>query len=248
MKYIVTETQYKFIQEIGRLSGHYINEPLNDLFEYFAKKLPNKFKHKYFWDYFNKMGFDLEYDEFFKEDVEDYFDYSENSEWNDEFKSKDSRSGLAYYIAKKHFGLKKGMEIDYFIRKDEDYLIYYFFDSGLKIFVGKMSIVERDFPKGAFKVALSSADEELIGTGYGTKMYLTILHDVKYLLSDDTLFSGSYRMWKHVLPRYVNVWGIQEDEYSEKNNKFTKIDPEKKMSVRKFDRFIASSKYDKIKL
>ena len=99
--------------------------------------------------------------------------------------------------------------------------------------------------KKTWKVNLSTADEELVGSRYGTRMYLVIIDDVDYLASDDTLYSGSYRMWKHVLPKYVNVWGVIKDEDGI-ISKFVKLNDKNKNMVRKFDFFVASSKHNKI--
>lgn len=242
----------KIVTEIGRESGHFEIEPLENFFDYLSETLSKKKKTKYFWDFFHGvMGKGIEYDDYFSSDVVDYFADPKRNEWNEEFKSKEARSAFAYYIAKHHFGLEKGAELDYIKRKEPGTMVFYFFDPSFKIFVGRIYLSkEHDYFKNTYKVGLSAADEELIGAGYGIRMYLTILQNVDYLLSDDTLYSGSYRIWKHSLPKYANVWGVQahhdyNNNYHEYHlfKNFTKIDPTKKTSVRKFDRFIASLKH-----
>ena len=251
MKYLISERQYNLIQEIERQRGHFKLDPIDTFYELLNDRLTKKEKVKYFTKFFeNKKGkfFDKE-DDYFTSDVIDFYDNPFSNDLNFDVRNRDSISGLAYYIAKHRFGLKKGVDLDYMNYDEDDDKMFFFFDPNLKIFVGRITIFpEFEYFKNTYKVGISAADEELIGSGYGTRMYLTILKNVDYLLSDETLFSGSYRMWKHVLPKYVNVWGV---EYHRKNNgkivtKFTKIDPAKKVSVRKFDRFIGSMVHKKI--
>lgn len=251
MKYIITEQQYKIIQEIGRESGHFDFEPLDSFYEFMDDQIPKKQKIRLFKEFFReKMGFEVVDDDFLVDDVLGYFESPMRSEWSKEFKSKDARSGFAYYVAKKYFGIKDKFGLSYIINKlhGDDSRIYYFFDPKFKIFVGRFMIDKkrRILPKKTFKVGLSAADEELIGSGYGTRMYLVIIDDVEYLASDTILYSGSYRMWKHVLPKYVNVWGVIEDEQGIFKPKFVKMDEKSKKSVKKFDYFVASSKHNKI--
>ena len=248
MKYVVTESQYNLIKEIGRQAGHYDASPLENFYEYMDEQIPRKQKVKLFKDFFEgKMGLEFFDDEFLLGDVLGYFDNPLTSEWNKEFKTKDARSGFAYYAAKKYFGLKEKYGLYYLVNKVRGGMrIFYFFDPTLKIFVGRILIdTDSDLPKNIFRVKLSAADEDLVGTGYGTRMYLIVIDNVDYLASDTVLFSGSYRMWKHTLPNYVNVWGIIGNEYYGWN-KTVKMDDNVK-SVRKFDYFIASSNHNKLK-
>jgi hypothetical protein len=52
-------------------------------------------------------------------------------------------------------------------------------------------------------------------------------------------------MWKHVLPKYVNVWGIIKNDHG---LPFTviKMDDKGKKSVKRFNYFVASSKHNKV--
>lgn len=246
MKYIITEQQYNLIQEIGRESGHFDFEPLDSFYQFMEDKVPKKQKVKLFKEFFrDKMGFGVEEDDFLLGDIIDYFENPLRSEWGDIFKTKDARSGFAHFVAKKYFGLKEKFGLSYMMNNfhGDDTRIYYFFDPKFKIFVGRFSVEK--LRKKTYKVHLSSADEELIGTGYGTKMYLIVIDDVDYLASDTILYSGSYRIWKHVLPKYVNVWGIIKNYHG---LPFTaiKMDNKGKKSVKRFDYFVASSKHNKV--
>jgi hypothetical protein len=247
MKYVITERQYNIIREISRESGHFDFDPLDSFFEYMDEQIHKKQKVKLFKEFFRKkMGFGVEEDEFLVSDILGYFESPTRSEWGDIFKSKDARSGFAHFVAKKYFGLKEKFGLSYLINKlsDNETFIYYFFDPTFKIFVGRF-VIGKSQRKKMYKVQLSAADEELIGTGYGTKMYLIIIDDVDYLSSDTILYSGSYRIWKHVLPKYVNVWGVIDNDYGLPTT-IIKMDEKGKKSVKRFDYFFASSKHNKL--
>lgn len=247
MKFIVTKPQLKLIFEISRQPGHLDWDPIDSLMLYINKKLPKKYKLKFFKKFFEKnFNTELEIDDFFEQDVLDFFDDPEQTDWVSKFKSKVTLSSFAYYIMKNYFGLDEGFGLNYFIKygteMNDDAEVYYFFDPQLKIFIGFISVVPVEkYGTNFYKVVLSAVDEELIGTGYGIKMYQNLLLKVDYLMSDDNLYSGSYRIWKHVLPKYANVWGIIEDEYEPR---LKKLDPNRKTRTEKFDNFIASVKYD----
>lgn len=227
-----------------RVPGRFHLQPLYDVFSYFNSKLSENQQVDVFRKYFKKfVGMEVRYS---KSDISSFFDFPHpNYLFSKEYTSKDSLSGFAYYIADKYFKLKKGVGLEYIIEKDGNERIYYFFDPQLKILVGEITTIENNsLPGKTYKVGSSAADEDLIGKGYGTQMYLSVIDNVDYLLSDTTLFTGAYRMWKHILPKYVNVWGfeLKPGKYDNIEKKYVKIDPEKKQSVRDFDYFFASSK------
>lgn len=241
--YIITESQYRFLTEIERTPGHHTSEPIYNLLEHYNQTLNEEQKFESFKDFFEKkVGYNKKIK---KGDVISFLEspWSEYN-WPKEWTKKENLASFLYFLAKKYSKLKQGIELEYMITKDPYTSIkeYYFFDPLLKICIGKINIKKlKEFPGKSYKVALSGVEEELIGTGYGTKMYLTVINNVDYLASDMTLFSGAYRMWKHVLPKYVNVWGV----YSKNGiSRFEKLSPEKKVSARKFDFFIASATKD----
>lgn len=242
INYIITESQLKFLMEIDRNPGHYDADPIYDLFEFYKNTLSKKQRIDSFKDFYKKIfgkKTELKNDE-----ILNYFLSQEDVE-PAEIAKKGFVSSFAYYIAKNYFDLKQGIEIQYLVNEDKIFTKskdYYFFDPQLKIFVGKIYTSKIDLKdKTFYKVQISATDEELIGTGYGTKMYLTLIDKLDYLASDTTLFSGAYRMWKHVLPKYVNVWGVYENRSGYGYN-FDKLNPGERKSVRKYDFFIASSK------
>ena len=72
-------------------------------------------------------------------------------------------------------------------------------------------------------------------------MYLTVIDDVDYLQSDTLLFTGSLRMWRDVLPKYVNVWAVVKDEIL---TKYIKQTPGKRIKTDRVNYFVASSHHD----
>ena len=239
MRYILSESQFKHLIEVERTSGRYQTQPMYDILHFFSTDLSNKQKVEGFRNFFKKyVGMEIN---FTKSNIIEFFEYPNSLDYfPKEYKSKDSLTALTYYIADKYHGLKKGVDLEYMIIKDGEMKNYYFFDPQFKILVGKISIIRNYSIKGkTYKVSVAAADEELIGKGYGTKMYLTIINNVDYLLSDTTLFSGAYRMWKHILPKYVNVWGVNDKGFE---TEYDKIEPEKTKNVRKYDYFVASLK------
>lgn len=246
INYIITESQFKFLTEIERTSGHYYAQPVYEILDFFNGALSDKEKVQAFRNFFEgKLGFQQSKKErYSKPEIISFYENIGSETWPKLLIQKSSLSGFAYYLAKNYFELQKGLDLDYLVTKDYGDKEFYFFDPLLKIFVGKISVSKIKLEGSKFyKVTVSVADEELIGTGYGTKMYLTLINIFDYLASDRTLFSGAYRMWKHVLPKYVNVWGVYEDVIG---YNFDKLVPNPKKSVRKYDFFIASMK-DKLK-
>lgn len=239
MKFYISDYQYKVLTEISRTSGHYHSQPIYELIDYFDNSLTRKQKIKIFKEFTSKVFGDVE--KLPKSNILNFYSYpyTSNAELPEQFLKKDFLSGFAFYVAKNYFNLKSGVQLDYIEENDEGLITYYFFDSGLKIFIGKIATKPNDeFSGVSLRVSLSTADDELIGTGYGTKMYLSIIDDIDYLSSDYTLFTGAYRIWKHTLPKYVNVWGVTEKEMGAE---FKKIEPSDKKEVRKYDYFVAST-------
>ena len=162
----------------------------------------------------------------------------------------DSLTGFAYYLAKKIFNLKSaGLGLSYFINKNGSEKEFYFFDPMFQIFVGKISTDEANMKGNSLTVQTSAAERKLIGMGYGLKMYLSILENCDYLMSSSVLFTGSFRIWSKVLPKYSNVWYKDSSSDTGKSkNDFVKINPEEefKKSGGDIDYFVASIYHKKI--
>lgn len=224
--------------------GYYDHDPLDSFFTYLYYNLSMKKKVKSFIEYFrDELGIEIDVnDEFLKTDVREYFQTVRN-QWNKEFNTKDARSGFAYFIANKYFDLQTSMGLQYFKYKNDTNINFSFFDPNFKIFIGSLYLSRnRNLPGKSYDVSISAADRELVGGGYGTKMYLIVMNNVDYLVSSTTLFMGSYRLWRHILPKYANIWGVMEYEGIEIKQK---IEPGQE--VKQYDYFIGSTKYKTLK-
>ena len=249
MKFLITERQYEVIQELDRFRGRFSQEPVELFFQYCDEEMGSKEKKKLFRSFFKKV--DYPSDEYGKWDINEYFDdISQGYKGNlpRKFYFKDVISGFAYHIAKNLFGLRDGEGgIQYTVNKKHP--IYYFFDPEFKIFIGRIATEKSPLEGNSFKVQTSAADPQLIGGGYGLRMYLTIISLVDYLESDSTLFTGSYNLWTKALPKYCNVWGVvnlsDDDEF--KKLKAVKIKPDTTIKPKNFENFVAS-KFNSIKL
>jgi len=247
VKYILTERQLEVI-EVGTVRGRYNTSPENNLWDYFESNLKKKQKIESFKKYYSKVLNEktkLVGDNtillFFKE----LSDKSINSDIPREFLKEDLVSSFAYYVAKHYFDLIKGVNISYIKVKDalggKD---YFFFDPAFKIFVGMILTMKYSkLPKNSYTVRTSAAVKSLIGQGYGVKMYLNVIKDVDYLRSDTLLYTGSLRMWRDVLSKYVNVWAVYTLGSLTKN---VKLHPGKRIVASNVDYFVASSYHDSI--
>jgi hypothetical protein len=113
----------------------------------------------------------------------------------------------------------------YYLENSTSTITYWFFDPEIKDFIGRISVgYNENYPSPSYQVAVSSVDPVFIGRGYGNKMYLTVLNDCEYLISDAVLFKDSLNIWTNVLPKYVNVWARWGDEFRPIKKNF--INPE----------------------
>ena len=242
------------INELHRSRGHYNTEPLKDFFSLVVKEVEIKEFTKLVTKYYvGKLGFDDS--KISDEKIIQFYTYLDNIGTNSglrNFLKYDALTGFAYYVANKVFKLKpSGFGLSYFINKNGDTKEFYFFDTAFQIFVGRIEIRKEKLSniKGnVFDVQTSAAERKLIGMGYGTKMYLTLLENCDYLMSSSVLFSGSYRIWSQILPKYVNVWYKDADSNIKKSKDFKKIDSETPLNIKsdKIDFFVASMYHKKI--
>lgn len=249
MKYIISERQLEVV-EIGTHRGRWENNPEEGLWFFFDKELKKKQKIDSFKEYFSKT-FNVKKKTYSDKQILSYFYYLSTSfdQYEDidpYLKEENTSLGFAYYIAKNYFDLKKGLDISFIkVKESFDYKNYYFFDSVMKHFVGTITTSRAgDFlPKGSRRVNSASIVKPLIGVGYGTKMYMSVIDDVEYLQSDRTLFTGSLRMWRDVLPKYVNVWAVVDAQFI---YMFKKQTPGKRYHTSLLECYVASSKHEEI--
>lgn len=209
MKYIITESQYKTLQEVGIRQGIFKSSPVQYFWTFINSTISDKKRINAFRNYYTKvLGVDVA--NLSGNEVLGFYDELDElgtSVLSKKLKSKKILSGFAFYLATKFTKLKEGRGLVYFIDAREDARNYYFFNLESKLFVGRISTNRSNITSGdSYKIKITAAEKDLIGMGYGTKMYLTILDDVDYLISDGTLYPSSLRVWTSSLPKYSNVW------------------------------------------
>jgi hypothetical protein len=212
MKYIITESQLKTLQEVGIGKGTFNISPVK-YFWTFINGFSERKRVNAFRNYYTKVvGANV--DDLSDDNILEFYDELDElgtSALPKKLKSKKILSGFAFYLATKFTKLKNGRGLVYFTDETES-RNYYFFDPESKLFVGRIGTNRSDITSGdSYKIKMTAADKSLIGMGYGTKMYLTILDDVDYLISDGTLYQTSLRVWTSTLPKYSNVWVMNGD-------------------------------------
>jgi hypothetical protein len=245
-KFIISERQYSLLKELQIPSGKYEADPLTDFFLMFRPtnpKFSEKKMSKLVRNYLeNKVGLDTS-----KMSDEKIYNYFSKIAYTEKIKGipKDFYnigviSGLSYFLAKNFFKLKKTpYGLVYHLENSTSTITYWFFDPEIKDFIGKISVTDNEnYPSPSYQVGVSSVDPVFIGRGYGTKMYLTILDDCEYLISDTLLYKDSLNIWTNILPKYANVWARHGDEFLPIKNKF--VNPE---NVRYY---VASKKHNDI--
>lgn len=220
-KYIISERQYNLIKEVSTPEGKYEADPLSEffnLFDYHNSKFSQKKMSKMVRKYLEtNVGVDTS-----KISDENIYEYFSKLRWNEKIKGIPKVfynigvvSGLSYFLAKNFLKLKKTpYGLVHYLEEMTSTINYWFFDPEIKDFIGRISVSKNfDFPSPSYQVMISSVDPVFIGRGYGSKMYLTILNDCEYLLSDTILYKDSLNIWVNFLPKYVNVWARWGDEF-----------------------------------
>lgn len=232
-------------EQILRIRGNlkpYVT-PIKQFFELFYESNKSAKRIKLFRQFFKKLNFDVE--NISEVQINSFFRYLKGEDsYNEsgldkEMMSRDLIFGFAYFIAKNQMSLKEGVEgLMYISDAGGVGINYYFFDQVLKIFVGGIGVSKSSLLKGnAYFVTNILIEEGLRGTGYAVRMYLTVMGEMDYLISDMTLYTGSYRIWAKVLPKYCNVWSYFTDGDKVKIKKITE---DSNLDSSKIDRFIGS--------
>lgn len=211
MKIIVSERQNKLLQEVTVGKGILKADPLSELFD----ELLNESKVIELTRKYLKTVAAPNIDEVPDEKLSNYLDSLTSVYYKEPlpkyYYSPDVVSGLAYFLSKNIFGFKKSYGLNYFV-KDTEHEKYYFFDPEIKQFVGYIVVKLRidldapNFDNHLKRVDFVSIDKAFKGRGYGTKMYLTVLSGVDFLMSDALLYKESLNIWVNVLPKYAKVW------------------------------------------
>jgi len=227
MEYILTEKQISKLIEISYTKGgmEIFGDSFEDVFTKTNSVNEKKVK-KYIKEYLeNVLGYskkmsDSELDELFNQITN--FDFN-SKQIPKELKNKDILSNMAYFLAKKIWGLKKLGSLEVLkdtSEYDEDVIHYTFFDPTLKLSIGRMSVQGMDkedvensikLPKKSYRVSMSQIDKEFKGSGYGKEMYYSLIEDLEILGSDSFLYSDSLNIWVNVLPKKYFVFAIMKD-------------------------------------
>ena len=214
MKYIITESQYKSLKEVSIAKGIFKSSPVQYFWTFINSSVSERRRVNAFKSYYAKV-LGMNVDGLSNDDILAFYDELDElgtSLIPKKLKTKNILLGFAFYLAKKLTALKNGRELVYFVDIRDASRNYYFFDPASMLFVGRIATNRSDITSGeSYKIKTTAADKSLIGMGYGTKMYLSILDDVDYLISDGTLYPTSLRVWTSTLPKYSNVWVMNND-------------------------------------
>ena len=211
MKIIISERQNKLLQEVNVGKGILKADPLSELFdELLNKSKVIKLTRKYLE---NVAAPNI--DEFPDEKLSNYLDSLGSVYYKEPlpkyYYSPDVVSGLAYFLGKNIFDFKKSYGLNYFITSTQ-YQKYWFFDPEIKQFIGHIvvkNVSDSDdigSDSTVERVDFVSIDKAFKGRGYGIKMYLTVLSNVDFLMSDSLLYNESLNIWVNILPKYAKVW------------------------------------------
>lgn len=244
------------VKEISQLRGHMDIDPMH----YFFQTVYEDFEkqgidyRKVFDEYFGDiLGFNTS--KVSEDDFNEYLLFLGGSAKPAKMRNYTTYATVtefAFFIADNFYELKSGgFGLSYILKEHGEFKynkIFEFFDPIFAIYIGSIE-VKSNRRNGVYKVLSSGVEKKLIGLGYGTKMYLSILDNCEYLKSDSLLYEGSMRIWKASLPKYVNVWWVIEEGFGDnKILDFGKVEPNKPLNVNLHNvtRFIASSKKDKL--
>lgn len=240
MKYIITERQSKILNELRVQSGKYEVYSQGELFKSFYsdpsisyEEVVNATK-----EYLsNSVG--IESSKLTDDQITKFVRSLPVRPFGGQRKNKvysiDVISGLSYFLAKKYKEMNSSHGLEYFIEKFDTFITYWFFDPENEDFVGRITVELNDTYTNSANVVVAEIDEPLIGRGYGSKMYFTLVDIYTYLMSDRLLFKSSLNIWVNVLPRYCNVWAKIVGKYE-----YFKITKEKLMNPKFVDYYVAS--------
>jgi len=222
VKYIITEQQYKNINEITVFDGVMrVNPSYKDILDIIIGDIGEKTYYRSVKQYVkNVLGYQKK---FKKRDVKDYGRaamYDNTEDMSEELKKPEVLSNMAYLMAKKFLKVKMLGELECYIKKYSSDKQYFFFDPELEMCVGSVYLNKRfeddylgaiSLPEESYSVSLSKIDSDIKGMGYGKLMYLAVLSDVDVLMSDKSLYTDSLNIWVNVLPRYALTGAVMND-------------------------------------
>jgi hypothetical protein len=255
MNYIITEKQEILLKELYVAQGKFDIKPVIYFYRYLIKNVLDKKKKKVFeitrLFFKNELGISIK--KFNDDQLETYIrDIGDNESGGTRlnilrgypkvFRNPSTIVSLSYFIAKNLFKVYEYEGLEYVKIVDNPLNGFFFFDPEIKEFVGYFETKKSlSLPGKSMKVVLSAVEKEYVGRGYGARMYLCILNQIDYLMSDDTLYPDSLNMWVNYLPTKVNVWAKLYEEDSNNGSKIVQLTSQKFINPDKIDKLIASS-------
>ncbi len=217
MKFLITKSQYNILKEVtvnpGKFSNNSQGEAFSAIMNYDdipVKDLINKVKR-----YFKTVAY-IDISKMSDQDILAYLNslkYESRTKKRSKLYSIGIVSGLSYYLSKSFKKLTKNKYgLEYYVESFDSFVSFWFFDPEIRDFVGRIVCEESDILPNSISITLSEVDRGLIGQGYGTKIYLSLLEKYKYVMSDKILYNESLNMWVNSLPRYCNVWAKLKNE------------------------------------
>jgi len=236
-KYLITEKQKRFLFEEMQISGGLMDfTPFTKAIEHMENTLDDTTFRNDVRTYLTDVA-SLSDDEIKKFIKKDYNLEKIEKRYNPSKKT-DLISGMIYYIFNKHFPKKELQGISY-TQFDESakFKNRFYFDEELETFIGFLNFGEGTFEnRSCAKVSGIEVIHTAKSLGYGKFMYLSLFNDYSVIKSDDHLFEESLNMWVNVLPKYSNVWLVDEAR-----NKYKKINIKGELPIyENYDFFVAS--------
>lgn len=252
--YIITEKQEKLIKELYVAQGKFDIKPVVYFYRYIFTDIFDKKNKKILklirLFFMSELGANI--DKWNDNQIEAYLrdikdNESSGANWFSLrsypaiFRKSSTVVSLSYFLMKNLFKVYEFEGLEYVKQVDSPFYRFFFFDPEIQEFVGYMETRKSLLAPKSMKVILSAVEREYIGRGYGSRMYLCIINQVDYLISDDTLYPDSLNMWVNYLPRKVNVWAETYEIDSENNRKIVQLSPKNFVKSDNIEYLIASS-------
>jgi hypothetical protein len=255
MDYIITERQQNLLKELYVAQGKFDIKPVIYFYRHTLKDILNKKKKKVFeitrLFFKNELGVSI--NKWNDDQLETYLRDIRDNESNGigwsilrsypkVFRKPSTIVSLSYFLMKNLLKVYEFEGLEYVKQVENPFIRFFFFDPEIQEFVGYLETKNSlSLPGKSMKVVLSAVEREYVGRGYGSRMYLCIINQVDYLMSDDTLYPDSLNIWVNYLPNKVNVWAKLYEDDSDNGSEIVQLTSKKFINPDKIDKLIASS-------
>jgi len=258
MDYIITEKQQKLLKELYVAQGKFDVKPVIYFYRHIFKKIFSKKRKKVLeiTRQFFKNELGVSVDKWNDDQLETYFldirdnqsmgtNWDINKNYPKVFRKPSTIVSLSYSLIKNLLEVYEFEGLEYVKEIENPYNRFYFFDPEIQEFVGYVETQKSlSLPGKSMKVVLSGVEKEYVGRGYGSRMYLCIINQFDYLMSDDTLYPDSLNIWVNYLPKMVNVWAKLHELDSDNKPQIVQLTSKKFINPDEIDKLIASSNKD----